>query len=60
MRKKLGMSQTMAAIEMGIPRSYLNNFEYGRAKVTPSLVKAILRVFDVPLEQFLVMVDKTK
>lgn len=57
LRKSKGMSQTVISIKMDIPRTFINNLEYGRGKITPKLIKAIINVFDLSLDQFLELVE---
>ena len=56
-RKSRKISQSLLAMEMGIQRNYINNFEYGRSKVTPELLKGILTVMEIDIETFLDMLE---
>ena len=56
-RKSRKISQNLLAMEMGIQRNYINNFEYGRSKVTPELLKGIMTVMDIDIETLLDMLE---
>lgn len=56
-RKSRKISQSLFAMEMGIQRNYINNFEYGRSKVTPELLKGIMTVMDIDIETLLNMLE---
>ena len=57
LRKQRGMSQAMLSLHTEIPRNVINNFEYGRARVTPELLKSIIKCFDLSLEEFYKLID---
>lgn len=56
-RKSRKISQSLLAMEMGIQRNYINNFEYSRSKVTPELLKGILTVMEIDIETLLDMLE---
>ncbi|WP_317317974.1 helix-turn-helix transcriptional regulator [Longibaculum muris] len=52
-RKSKHISQYNLSLRMGISRNVINNLEYGRGKINAVLLKAIMSVMDMTIEQLL-------
>lgn len=53
-RRKRGISQTVLAARLEVPRTYLNNFEYGRGKIRPELLIGMMKVMHLTAEELLI------
>jgi|GEM_PF-2433663 len=56
-RKRKNMSQYVFSLKTGISRDIINNFEYGRAKITPELLKSLMEEMGLKLEELLEKID---
>lgn len=56
-RKQNGISQEEAAIDLSVERVYLNNFEYGRGKITATLLIGLKNILNMEINDFLREID---